>query len=134
MGDKAGLLVAIAEDAEAGVYVPLTFSCKGTIISGLVVSHALFNRTLGGQFVATGDATTSEYGEVFTEPMPETDELQPEPRSLFLIGACAWSGNVQHPSNSRGCWKCRIESIDALSFGSQLTSDEINLLVHPEES
>jgi hypothetical protein len=125
MTDNDLFLEAFLGWIEKGLKASLTISCRGTVISGTLVSTDEYFAYVGRQLTASSSEATREIGQALvgaqgaagSQDYSGSSEVSAEPRYVHLIDASLPFSS--HPSLSRGdtAWRCRLDTVDAWTFG-----------------
>jgi hypothetical protein len=111
---------------EKGLKVSLTISCRGTVISGTLVSTNEYFAYVGRQFSASPSEAAREIGQALQsaqatgafEEVSDSSDVSPEPRYVHLVDASLCSGAHKEQSQGPAAWRCRLDAVDAWTFGA----------------
>ena len=111
---------------EKGLKASLTISCRGTVISGTLVSTSEYFAYVGRQFSASSSEAAREIGQALLsvqasgefEAVSDPSDVSPEPRYVHLIDASLPLGSHPELSEAPTAWRCRLDAVDAWTFGA----------------
>jgi hypothetical protein len=112
---------------EKGLKASLTVSCRGTVISGTLVSTSEYFAYVGRQFITSSSEEAREIGQALLsvqaatgEPQDESDpsDVSTEPRYVHLVDASLPFSAHAKLGDGKTAWRCRLDTVDAWTFGA----------------